>query len=134
MVIRYSILWSREARSGASEGRKDRPCAIVVAAPLDRNGDGRVVVVPITYAAPANTAACIPLLPAVKGSLGLDAEPSWICLDELNVFAWPGYDFRSIPETGRYEYGVLPEDLFYRVRDGILALQRAGRTRQVLRD
>ena len=31
LVIRYSFLWSREARAGATEGRKDRPCAIVVA-------------------------------------------------------------------------------------------------------
>jgi hypothetical protein len=26
-VIRYSFLWSHEAKAGASEGRKDRPCA-----------------------------------------------------------------------------------------------------------
>jgi len=130
-VIRYSFLWSREARTGAAEGRKDRPCAIVVATPRDRNGNVRVVVVPITHADPA---AAIALPPAVKASLGMDAEPSWICLDELNVFAWPGYDLRPIPGTGQYSYGVLPEGLFNQVRDGIVALRRAERTRQVLRD
>ena len=134
MVIRYSFLWSREARAGAVEGRKDRPCAIVVATPRDRNGNVRIVVVPITHAAPADPAAAIALEPAVKASLGLDAERSWICLGELNVFVWPGYDLRPIPDTGRYDYGVLPEGLFDQVRDGIVALRRAERTYQVLRD
>jgi len=134
-VIRYSFLWSREARTGAAEGRKDRPCAIMVAAPRDRNGNVRVVVVPVTHAAPADPATAVALPPTVKASLGLDAaEPSRICLDELNVFAWPGYDFRPIPGTERYSYGVLPEGLFKQVRDGIVALRRAERTRQVLRD
>jgi len=132
-VIRYSFLWSREARTGAAEGRKDRPCAIVVATLRDGNGNVRVVV-PVTHAAPADPATAIALPPAVKASLGLDAEPSWICLDELNVFAWPGYDLRPIPGTERYAYGALPEGLFNQVRDGIVALRRAERTRQVLRD
>lgn len=55
------------------------------------------------------------------------------------MFAWPGYDLRPVPGTERYAYGALPEGLFNQVRDGqvrdgIVALRRAERTRQVLRD
>lgn len=133
-MIRYSFLWSREARTGATEGSKDRPCAVVVAVPADTDGTTRVVVVPVTHAMPTDPRAAVALPSVVKAVLGLDDEPSWICLDELNVFAWPGYDLRPVPRTGRYEYGVLPEELFRQVRDGIVALSRARRVRQVTRD
>lgn len=73
LVIRYSFLWSREARSGASEGRKDRPCAIVLAVPRDAFDDVRVAVVPVTHTPPEDPATAIPLPAAVKASLGLDA-------------------------------------------------------------
>jgi len=48
--VRYSFLWSSEARAGRAEGRKDRPCVIVIA--IRRAGDGRfrVRVLPITHA------------------------------------------------------------------------------------
>ena len=46
LVIRYDFLWSHEARSGVTEGRKDRPVAIVVAAKKNENGERRVTVVP----------------------------------------------------------------------------------------
>ena len=105
----------------------------MVAAPADRDGNRRVVVVPVTHAAPAHPAAAVPLPPEVKASLGLDDQPSWVCLDELNVFASPGYDLRPIPGTGRYDNGALPEALFRRIRDGTVALQRAQRTQQVRR-
>lgn len=39
LVIRYGFLWSSEEAAGATEGAKDRPCAIVVAARRDPNGD-----------------------------------------------------------------------------------------------
>jgi hypothetical protein len=49
----------------------------------------------------------------VKRHLGLDGERSWVILDELNVFRWPGYDLRPIPDKGgRYDYGLLPPKFF----------------------
>jgi len=47
LVIGYSYLWHDERIAGAEEGRKDRPCAIVLAA-TDDAGDTVVYVVPIT--------------------------------------------------------------------------------------
>jgi hypothetical protein len=134
LVIRFSFLWSREARAGATEGRKDRPCAIVVAVPRGEAGDLRVAVVPVTHSAPDDPAASIELPQAVKVALGLDPEPSWVRLDELNVFSWPGYDLRPVPGTDWIDYGPLPQPLFERIRRGVLALNRARRIRQVDRD
>jgi hypothetical protein len=134
LVIRYSFLWSHEAKAGASEGRKDRPCAIVVAVPRNQHGDIRVVVVPVTHTAPADPETSLALPQAVRTALGLDPDPSWVRLDELNVFSWPGYDLRVISGTDRIDYGPLPKPLFERIRRGVLALDRARRTRQVRRD
>jgi hypothetical protein len=39
LVIRYGFLWSHEAEAGAEEAAKDRPCAIVVAARRQENGE-----------------------------------------------------------------------------------------------
>ena len=55
LVISYAYLWSEEAEQGRVEGRKDRPCAIVVAVetpgPVPRK---RVAVVPITHVPPGD--------------------------------------------------------------------------------
>jgi hypothetical protein len=58
-------------------------------------------------------------------ALGLDEAEHWIRLDTLNRFAWPGYDLRPIPGTEEVAYGMLPRDLFEKLRAGILARQRA---------
>jgi hypothetical protein len=53
-VIRYAFLWSSEARAGAAEAAKDRPCAIVVAVRRDSDGAVRVVVAPMTHSQPTD--------------------------------------------------------------------------------
>lgn len=52
LVISYSYLWEFEYRAGREEGRKDRPCAVVVAARAE-DGDIVVTVTPITHRQPA---------------------------------------------------------------------------------
>jgi hypothetical protein len=61
---------------------------------------------------------------AVRAHLGLHGSSSWIILNELNDFIWPGRDIYPIPGGRRdqYEYGLLPRLLFKRVIDAILAL------------
>lgn len=86
LVISYSYLWSDEAAIGHVEGRKPRPCAIIMAV---QQGEGEP--------------------PLVAKHLGLDGDSSWIVLDDVNVFSWPGFDLRQIPEqAGCYAYGLLP--------------------------
>jgi hypothetical protein len=130
LVIRYSFLWSHEADAGAEEAAKERPCAIVVATPRDQNGDIRTVVVPITHAPPDDPLDSIEIPPQVCRFLGLDDGRHWLRLDELNRFAWPGYDLRPIPRRPRqYAYGMLPLDLFEALRRGILTRQKAKQLR-----
>lgn len=132
LVIRYSFLWSSDAAGGADEGRKDRPCAVIVAVP-DEHGAVRTVVAPITHAEPSDLEASLELPLGVARELGLDGSRHWIRLDELNRFLWPGYDLRPIPGTGRYAYGMLPRPLFEEMKRRILALAKARRARTQLR-
>jgi hypothetical protein len=135
LVIRFSFLWSREHAKGATEGAKDRPCAIVVAARRDSSGDIQTIVAPITHRPPDDPAATLEIPPAVCKTLGLDSGRHWLRFDELNRFAWPGYDLRPIPgQPQRYDYGMLPPAIFKKLRDGILARQKARAGRVVSRD
>jgi hypothetical protein len=55
----------------------------------------------------------------------LDSGRHWLRLDELNRFAWPGFDLRPIPGSPeKYEYGMLPPALFEQLREGILTRQK----------
>lgn len=135
LVIRYGFLWSNEHASGATEGAKDRPCAIVVAARRGSNGDIQTIVAPITHRPPDDPTASIEIPAATCKSLRLDSGRHWLRLDELNRFAWPGYDLRPIPgQPRRYDYGMLPSSLFHQLRDGILARQKARAGRVISRD
>jgi len=135
LVIRYGFLWSHERTQGAAEAAKDRPCAIVVAARRQANGDIQTIVAPITHSPPDDPTASLEIPPAICRSLGLDGGRHWLRLDELNRFAWPGFDLRPLPgQPGRYDYGMLPRGLFEQLRDGILARQRARAGRIVSRD
>ena len=135
LVIRYSFLWSHEKDAGAEEGSKDRPCAIVVAAPRHENGDIAVIVVPVTHAPPDDPLDSMEIPTAVCRSLGLDGQRHWLRLDELNRFAWPGYDLRTIPgKPGEYAYGMLPQPLFEQLRRAILERQKAKSPRIQGRD
>ena len=133
LVIRYSFLWSTDHDRGADEGTKDRPCAIVVAAPRDRNGHIQTIVAPITHREPDDIRTWIEIPAAICKVLGLDAGRHWLRLDEMNRFLWPGYDLRPRSD-GRYEYGMLPPGLFEELRRGIVELQRIRKARVVPRD
>lgn len=113
LVVCYSYLWHREQRAGREEGAKNRPCVIVLAARRQDDGTDLVRVVPVTHSPPEDPAVAMELPAAVKRHLGLDAARSWVMLDELNEFIWPGFDLRPIPGTpGRCDYGFLPPRLF----------------------
>jgi hypothetical protein len=135
LVIRYGFLWSSEHAEGTTEGAKDRPCAIVVAARRDPSGDIQTIVAPITHRPPEDPGASIEIPAATCRNLGLDSGRHWLRLDELNRFVWPGYDLRPIPgQPGRYGYGMLPPGLFRQLRDGILARQKSRVGRIISRD
>jgi len=129
MVVRYSFLWSSEARAGETEGRKDRPCVIVTAVKRIADGRFRVRVLPITHR-PSDAARSIAVPSKVKRYLGLDVDASWIVLDELNEFIWPGVDLRPVSRAkpGVWTFGVLPSEMFDEIRTKLRAVLQQRRT------
>jgi hypothetical protein len=134
LVISYSYLWHDQHQAGAEEGRKARPCAIVVAT-ADEDGDTKVYVAPITHSQPDDPHA-VELPAAVKRRLGLDGAPSWIVTSELNRFIWPGYDLRPITRNKPdvFAWGFLPVGIFAALKQGIAVHQRERRLRLTPRE
>jgi hypothetical protein len=135
LVLSYAYLWHREHQAGRKEGLKDRPCVIVLS--LAKPGDGTTLVrvVPVTHSPPTNPATAFELPPAVKTHLGLDGERSWIVLDEVNEFVWPGFDIRPIPRMrGRYAYGFLPPRLFASLMVKLGEVWKVGQGKATPRD
>lgn len=132
LVVRYSFLWSNEARAGETEGRKDRPCVIVTAVRRTSDGRFRVRVLPITHR-PSEPDRSIRVPPKIKRHLSLDADASWIVLDEVNEFIWPGVDLRPVSrlKPGVWTFGVLPTEIFDEIRArlrSVLLQRRTPRT------
>jgi hypothetical protein len=115
------------------EGKKDRPCVIVLAA--ENTVDGTVVTVaPITHSHPQDEIA-VEIPATTKQRLGLDAERSWVVISEVNRFVWAGPDLRPISreKAGRFDYGMLPPALFTRIRNLLVEHAQQRRTNLVVR-
>ena len=90
---------------------------------------------PITRSRPADAAIAVEIPAATKARLGLDDDRSWIILNELNEFIWPGPDLRPAisGDLASVAYGFLPPRLFRIVRDRYIALDAARRIERVRR-
>ncbi len=129
LVIAYDYLWRYEQAQGKNMGRKTRPCVIILAV------DGKqVTVAPITHTKPKNKNNAIEIPSRVKAHLKLNAMQSWVILDEINQFTWPGFDLKPIGKTKRVDYGFLPPRLFAQIKTGILDLIVKKRAIAVNRD
>jgi len=130
LVISYGYLWRREHERGQVEGLKHRPCVIILA--VERSdGETLVTVSPVTHSLPDAHTPAFELPPRVKAHLGLDAERSWVVLNEINQFNWPGFDI--LPLTGG-GYGFLPPKLFGQIKDSIVAQAAAYNLKITKRD
>jgi mRNA-degrading endonuclease toxin of MazEF toxin-antitoxin module len=134
LVISYAYLWYREQARKRTEGVKDRPCVIVLK--VERQDELVIVTVsPITHRPAGAGTAALELPATVKRHLGLDSEKSWIVLDEVNQFAWPGFDLMPIRgRNGRVDYGFLPPKFFARLMAGIRDVWRKSKGKSVRRD
>lgn len=133
LVISYGYLWRHEREAGLEEGRKDRPCVIILA--VEKRDERMVVTVaPITHSIPVGDTIGLEIPSRVKQHLGLDFEKSWVILSEVNQFTWPGYDLRPVRgDKNKIEYGFLPPNLFAKIKSGVLDLivkRRAGITKR----
>ena len=79
LVIRYSFLWSHEAKAGNEEGSKDRPCAVLLAT-ATANGEQIVTVLPVTHTPPEDERLAVEIPGGTKKRLCLDDARSWIVL------------------------------------------------------
>jgi hypothetical protein len=73
LVVSFSYLWHKEAEQGLVEGKKDRPCAIILA--IDEPGQNatqrnQVAVAPITHSAPHDMSIAVEIPLRVKERLG----------------------------------------------------------------
>jgi mRNA-degrading endonuclease toxin of MazEF toxin-antitoxin module len=114
LVICYVYLWHSEYLRGREEGVKDRPYVIVLAIE-ENDGVSMVTVAPVTHSEPANPDEAIEIPLSTKGRLGLDSARSWVIVNEVKRFAWPGSDLR--PATAEpFNYGLFPPALFQRIQ------------------
>ena len=124
LVVNYSYLWTTEADGGRKEGVKDRPAAIVLAR-ADLGPAEVAYVVPVTHTPPS--ASEIPdkieIPHRIKAHLGMDDKPSWVVVNEMNVFVWPGPDLRPVPKTDPPDcvYGILPASFFNDLKAAVAA-------------
>ena len=132
LVIHFNYLWKREHTDGRENGRYARPCAIVLAQRRDADGSVVVMVAPITHSAPHPDSSAIELPPALKRHLGLDEERSWVVVDEVNEFVWPGHDLEP-NAAGEFAYGVVPDRFFQKIKTKLLDNAKAGRLGRVPR-
>lgn len=122
LVIPYAYLWRHEHNRGQEEGRKIRPSVIVLSVKSVSNAAPRVTVAAITHLQPKDGHRAVELPPRVKKALGLDDERSWVILDEVNQFNWPGYDVRPVPgTTDKFAYGLVPPNLYRMIVERIRA-------------
>ena len=135
LVIPYTYLWWHEHNSGAEDGRKVRPCVIVLSVE-DKDGDTKVTVAPITHRSPENgKIAALEIPPMIKSYLKLDDERSWIIVDEVNQLIWPGPDIWPVsrnPESPAF-YGVLPPKFFGMVKKLLIDVAQRKRMKFVKR-
>ena len=135
LVISYNYLWHHEHNAGREEGTKSRPCVIVLAINHAPDGTMMVRVVPTTHSPALIAAAALEIPAAVKRHLGLDDARSWVILDEVNEFAWPGFDLRPIPPSrDRFAYGFLPPRLFDQLMAKLALAWKDGQGKSTPRD
>lgn len=132
LVIRFNYLWKREDDQGRDNARYPRPCAIVLS--LRRAADGLtlVMVAPISHSAPMPDTRALEMPAAVKRHLGLDDARSWIIVDEVNEFAWPGFDLAP-DARGEIALGLLPPKFYEAVRRMVLESAQLGALGRVVR-
>ncbi len=84
-VLRYPYLWARQAGIGETEGRKSRPCAVILAVRNDK-GKTELRLCAVTSQPPQAHTRAVEIPAIEKRRAGLDGDISlWVIVDEHNV-------------------------------------------------
>ncbi|UVC09971.1 growth inhibitor PemK [Rhizobium sp. TH2] len=123
-LVAYEYLWSSKA-GVQDHGEKTYPAAIILA----REGLGSATItysLGISHSPPRPGQRALPVPPKLKRWLGLDALPSWIYPDQINIFVWPGPDLQPADRLSNRPdardscvIGALPDDWFKLVLDDV---------------
>lgn len=82
-VIRYPYLWVRQAASGETEGRKDRPCCLAIR--VEREGLHHLILLAISSKPPASDQSAIEIPDIERRRGGLSRYPAaWLVVSEYN--------------------------------------------------
>jgi mRNA-degrading endonuclease toxin of MazEF toxin-antitoxin module len=100
LVVRYGYLWRSEHKRGQEEGRKDRPCVIVLTV-RQETGRSVVLVAPITHAPPKTSDEAVEIPLQTKQRLGLDDARSWVVVNEVNRSQAQQLELLPCPRGGR---------------------------------
>ena len=135
LVISYAYLWRHEHNRGQEEGRKDRPCVIVLAVEKAKGKATRVTVAAVTHTPPHTDTIALEVPTKVKQHLGLDDTRSWIILDEVNQFDWPGFDLRPVPgHSDKFAYGFIPPNLHAKATATLVQADAKRKVKIIRRD
>lgn len=134
-VLGYAYLWSHEADQGQEEGRKNRPCAVLLAIAGTDGRAPRVAVLPITSSPPAAPGDAFEIAAATRARLGLNEAPCWVVITEANLFRWPGPDLRRLGRSGDASVllGHLPKRFFDSIVAAVRKRNAEGRVRTITR-
>lgn len=84
-VLRYPYLWARQAGYGETEGRKTRPCAVVLSLKAG-SGQTELRLCAVTTQQPRAGTHAIEVPEIEKRRAGLDSDvPLWVIVDEHNL-------------------------------------------------
>jgi hypothetical protein len=100
---------------------------VVVVARIERAAGTLILVAPVTHTEPPNETDGLEIPKNVKQRIGLDQKRSWVMVNELNRFIWPGPDIRPAPGSDAPFYDALPDWLFERMRESILEHNSSGK-------
>lgn len=84
-VLRYPYLWARQAGRGETEGRKTRPCAVILAL-KSGNGQTELRLCAVTTQPPRTGTHAVEVPEIERRRAGLDSSLRlWVIVDEHNV-------------------------------------------------
>lgn len=84
-VLRYPYLWARQAGQGETEGRKQRPCAVILAL-SSAKGQTELRLCAITTQPPRRETHAVEVPEIEKRRAGLDGSVAlWVIVDEHNL-------------------------------------------------
>lgn len=120
LVVLYDYLWGEEAAAGRLNGRKLRPACIVLVT-TDQAGGHLVRYAPITHLRPRAKDDALEVPADEKRRLGLDDQPSWVIVSELNREVWPAGLGRIPGRNGEFVFGRVSDNFLRRLLSMIVA-------------